>query len=177
MAMTVLCLVTAVLASLLLPGCGQNACDTLPDLQELSMLVNEARLSGDNPTLDSNVIEANFVCLRPATPPSTNTSLYTGLSVVVNHTCLGGGPVLPRCNGVPFISQFDFDCRNGAWRNSVQSNFDDIITENPIANLSTATRTDCVLCANQRLVDSFMLELTSDEITNCVRKLLDITLL
>ena len=176
MAMIVLCLVTvvAVLASQFLPGSGQNACDTLPDLQELSTLINLARLSGDNPTLESNAIAANFVCLRPSPPPSTNASLYSGLSVVVNHTCLGGGVVLPMCTGVPFISQFDFECRNGAWQNSVLSNFDDVITENPIANLSTPTRTDCVLCATQMLIDPFMFGLISDEITHCVRKLLPI---
>ena len=168
MAWMLLQLVTAVAAILIQPVYGQS-CSSVPDIAELSSLITFARESGDNPSITATAAEANFVCLRPAVPSNPNGNL-TGVSVVVNYTCTGGTD--PQCNSQPVVSQFDFQCVAGRWSNSVFSGFQNIITENPIANLTTANRSDCLFCANEILIQTsgFPPGLMPDVVTHCVRK-------
>ena len=169
MAWMLLQLVTAVAAILVQPVHGQS-CSSVPNIAELSSLIRNARVVGDNPSFTATAIEANFVCLRPVVPSNPNGNLI-GVSVVVNYTCTGG--TAPQCNSQPVVSQFDFQCVAGQWSNSVFFRFQDIITENPIANFTTANRSDCLFCANEILIQTSGLPpgLMPDVVTHCVRKL------
>ena len=96
---------------------------------------------GESAIIIVQVHASNIVCLTGG----RDRNMYTGVSVVVNYTCIGVSD--PACNGNPTLSQFDFGCVSGSsWGASVSGSADSIITTPPTGSLSTNLRTDCGVC-------------------------------
>ena len=100
-------------------------------------------VSGDPSPVSVQVHDSNIVCLRNGRTRDT----YSGVSVVVNYTCIGGSR--SECTGNPILSQFDFECGTGPrWTAIVGGSSSNIITTPPSGSLSTIQRTDCGVCVS-----------------------------
>ena len=139
----------------------QNNCD-LPSVSNLENLISEALIIGDAPARPTIILMGapHYLCQASGTCRGT----YSGLSLLANYTCSGAG----SCRGGN-PSQLDLACASGRWSISVAATAVFSFIENPEANFTIETRTDCGLCINPAQLQGGSL-LTSDRLTHCVGK-------
>ena len=102
-----------------------------------------AESNGSNPSVQ--ILQKNIVCLSQG----LNAGEFVTTSVVVNY--------LRMSDNMTATLQIDLTCSNGMW--VFRSNL--IVEHNPIASITTATRSNCIICIHPSValtVNTSMLE-------------------
>ena len=137
--------------------CSASMDCSVPTASDIANVITD--IIEDSPAI--SVVELRPLCLAHGRLRGS----YRYVSVLVKYTCSGSSHCPTQS---PAVEQFESQCIEGAWSNTVAYSTNNTRTANPTANFSTIARNDCSVCLSQELIDASPYPFTTHTSTHCV---------